>query len=162
MRNFPCLIFMLKRSYICYYIICMTVSLISIIKLQDNQSVKPDFILNTRVTLRTPFLQNTSGGSFYLQCSYLGYYKLLSKHNYILCRKMQIKENQLTTTITSNRSNIYPTNSIRVLSPCSMLHIVINYSQQRQLAEAVVRRCSVKKMFLKISQNSQENTSVFM
>ena len=25
-------------------------------------------------------------------------------------------------------------------------------------AEAVVRRCSVKKVFLKISQNSQENT----
>ena len=27
-------------------------------------------------------------------------------------------------------------------------------------AEAVVQRCSVKKMFLKISQNSQDNTCV--
>ena len=28
-----------------------------------------------------------------------------------------------------------------------------------KFAEAVVRRCSVKKVFLEISQNSQENTS---
>ena len=28
MRKLPCLLFVLKRSYICYYIICMTVPLI--------------------------------------------------------------------------------------------------------------------------------------
>ena len=34
-------------------------------------------------------------------------------------------------------------------------HIVRNYLQ---ISEVVVRRCSVKKVFLEISQNSQENT----
>ena len=43
-------------------------------------------------------------------------------------------------------------------------HFLIKYSPKREnllgsiKAEAVVRRCSVKKVFLKISQNSQENT----
>ena len=36
----------------------------------------------------------------------------------------------------------------------SMIKFVIFYGD----AEAVVQRCSAKKMFLKISQNSQENT----
>ena len=31
-----------------------------------------------------------------------------------------------------------------------------------QIAEAVVQRCSVKKKFLKISQNSQENRASFL
>ena len=30
MRKFQCLLFVLKRSYICYYIICMTVPLIDV------------------------------------------------------------------------------------------------------------------------------------
>ena len=34
------------------------------------------------------------------------------------------------------------------------------YKSTELSTEAVVRRCSVKKMFLKISQNSQENTCV--
>ena len=32
-------------------------------------------------------------------------------------------------------------------------------AQRKQRAETVARRCSVRKVFLKISQNSQENTS---
>ena len=37
-------------------------------------------------------------------------------------------------------------------------YILINSIRRRQYIEAVVWRCSVKKVFLKISQNSQENT----
>ena len=35
-----------------------------------------------------------------------------------------------------------------------------NYQRPKNPAEAVTRRCSVKKLFLKISQNSQESTCV--
>ena len=36
------------------------------------------------------------------------------------------------------------------------LNRIIKYS--KQYLEAVARRCSIKKVFLEISQNSQENT----
>ena len=39
MRTFQCLIFVLKRSYICYYIICVTVPLIA--KMWFNESDIP-------------------------------------------------------------------------------------------------------------------------
>ena len=32
MRNFQCFLFVLKRSYICYYIICMTLPLSRFLK----------------------------------------------------------------------------------------------------------------------------------
>ena len=35
---------------------------------------------------------------------------------------------------------------------------VLHYDKQQSRGEAVVQRCSVKKLFLKILQNSQENT----
>ena len=37
MRKIRCLLFVLKRSYICYYIICMIVPLILIIPLNSTQ-----------------------------------------------------------------------------------------------------------------------------
>ena len=36
--------------------------------------------------------------------------------------------------------------------------VIVSTSDSSCLTEAVIRRCSVKKVFLKISQNSQENT----
>ena len=33
MRKFQCFLFMLKRSYVCFYIVCMTVPLMSIVDL---------------------------------------------------------------------------------------------------------------------------------
>ena len=44
MQKFQCLLFMLKRSYICYYIICMTVPLIS--KVMTSQSGYQTIIIN--------------------------------------------------------------------------------------------------------------------
>ena len=38
--------------------------------------------------------------------------------------------------------------------------LTTKFNQRHWMSEAVVQRCSVKKMFLKISQNSQENTRV--
>ena len=53
MRKFQCLLFVLKRSYICYYIICMTVPLSfkcllkSIMKMQNLHKTK-HFLRNRR------------------------------------------------------------------------------------------------------------------
>ena len=50
------------------------------------------------------------------------------------------------------------------LAVCSRLHEYINLVQIKSLnlkivgTEAITQRCSVKKIFLEISQNSQENT----
>ena len=51
MRKFQCLLFLLKQSYICYYIICMTVPLIQIIYkgfenkiLEDNIEMMEQFL----------------------------------------------------------------------------------------------------------------------
>ena len=42
---------------------------------------------------------------------------------------------------------------------CLTIKTSITYSKQAKVdSEAVTRRCPVKKMFLKFSQNSQENT----
>ena len=38
--------------------------------------------------------------------------------------------------------------------------LTTKFNQRHWMSEAVVQRCSVKKMFLKISQNSQDNTRV--
>ena len=38
------------------------------------------------------------------------------------------------------------------------IHVVLSKQERNQKLEAVVRRCSAKKVFLEISQNSQENT----
>ena len=42
------------------------------------------------------------------------------------------------------------------------LHSAEAYSEPCQTSEAVVWRCSAKKMFLEISENSQENTCGFL
>ena len=41
-----------------------------------------------------------------------------------------------------------------------MFDMILNASLFVVDVEAIIRRCSVKKMFLKISQNSQENSFV--
>ena len=43
-------------------------------------------------------------------------------------------------------------------SSCSSSSSSVCFRYLLTFSEAVVRRCSVKKVFLKISQNSQENT----
>ena len=54
MRKFRCLLFVLKQSYICYYIICIVVPL-------KNRLRHRCFPVNFVKFLRIPFLQNTSG-----------------------------------------------------------------------------------------------------
>ena len=41
---------------------------------------------------------------------------------------------------------------------CNLVIYIIDLRKSSVFIEAVVRRCSVKKVFLKISRNSQENT----
>ena len=51
--------------------------------------------------------------------------------------------------------------SLYLLEPSLLLRkcgILISYKPKYQVSEAVVRRCSIKKVFFKISQISQENT----
>ena len=47
--------------------------------------------------------------------------------------------------------------SLKMQLPLKMGNSIIK-TQTKDTTEAVVQRCSVKKVFLKISQNSQENT----
>ena len=42
----------------------------------------------------------------------------------------------------------------------SLIYVVVKSRQILEKSEAVVQRCSVKKVFLEVSQNSQENTCV--
>ena len=49
--------------------------------------------------------------------------------------------------------------SVLKIGTAQLLLYIYEINCKCQLLEAVVRRCSVKKVFLKILQNSQENTS---
>ena len=52
----------------------------------------------------------------------------------------------------------FPTNEFSLLESCK-LYIIAKYKpSSRCKIEAVIQRCSMKKVFLKILQNSQENT----
>ena len=69
---------------------------------------------------------------------------------------MQTKKKIYTTDIVFKRKMIFSMNSIYQLKWRGIWQDF--YDKSVTIAEAVARKCSVKKVFLKISQHSQENT----
>ena len=106
--------------------------------------------VNIAKFLRTPFfLKNTSGGCF------------CNVQVIVLCNLGPSRPKQ-------NCVGYFPSKSLlhtqghyctsNFLAQCCFRCISATLSVRFSYAEAVVRRCSVKNLFLKISQNSQKNT----
>ena len=106
--------------------------------------------LNIAKFLRTPFfLQNTSGGYF---CDV----QVIVSCNIGPSRPKQNCVGYFPSKSLLHTQGHYCTSNF--LTQCCFRCISATLSVRFSYAEAVVRRCSVKNLFLKISQNSQKNT----
>ena len=74
MRKFPCLLFVLKRWYICYYVICMTAPVIFSLNLKSVDQISIYF---TASELKKSFLK----GSRYLYISPSEWYEVIHLSN---------------------------------------------------------------------------------